>query len=340
MSHEITDSDGMVLTGRPAWHGLGTVVADAPTPEKALQIARLDWDVQQTPVFTRRSRPVADDNGVRQETTEIKIETHVANVRSDNDAILGIVGEGYSVVQNRDLAGLVREAAQSEGVKIESAGSLRGGKDVFFLAHLDSFKIGERDKTHTYALFANGHDGGRALTILPTSVRVVCANTLRLATSEQSKRLTVTARHSSGLAERMDQIRATLRGAAALASHEKERAEALAARSMSPDETAAFFRKCWERMYGPLPKTTETRGEKTRLSRARSIVPKWGQTVREEADALGLQPSAWLAANAVTRWIDRERTVRGTKDRTYTNLLGNAADDKADVFAEAVALLK
>ena len=48
MAHEITSTDGLVLHKEEAWHGLGTIVEDAPTPQEALQIAGLDWTVKQT----------------------------------------------------------------------------------------------------------------------------------------------------------------------------------------------------------------------------------------------------------------------------------------------------
>jgi len=35
----------------PAWHGLGTIVQDAPTSADALHLAELDWTVEQKPVF-------------------------------------------------------------------------------------------------------------------------------------------------------------------------------------------------------------------------------------------------------------------------------------------------
>lgn len=42
MSHEITSTDNVVLHRTSAWHGLGTVVADAPTPREALTLAGLE----------------------------------------------------------------------------------------------------------------------------------------------------------------------------------------------------------------------------------------------------------------------------------------------------------
>lgn len=337
MSHEITERDGLVLTGTPAWHGLGTVVADAPSPAEALRIAGLGWSVERVPLFMRRKAVTVDaDGSLAEQDTEQGVESHVANVRQDTGEILGVVGSGYSVVQNRDLVGLIYDAARSEGVKIESAGSLRAGRDVFFLAHLDTFQIGQRDRSHLYALFANGHDGGRALSVLPTSVRVVCANTLRLATSKEADSLTVTLRHTNGMAERLDDVRACLRGAAAVAEREADKARSLAERTMSPTEVAAFFGTVYAKMYGEIP-TGDTRGDKGKRTRAREMAESWARTLRTETDALALPVSAWTAANAVTRWIDHERGVRG--DRNYANLFGGAADAKADVFASALALI-
>ena len=50
MAHEITQHDNVVLHRTPAWHGLGIVVKDAPTPIEALKIAGLDWNVEQWPL--------------------------------------------------------------------------------------------------------------------------------------------------------------------------------------------------------------------------------------------------------------------------------------------------
>ena len=44
----------MFFTGREKpWHGLGTMVEDAPDSREALIAAGLDWDVVQKPVFTQ-----------------------------------------------------------------------------------------------------------------------------------------------------------------------------------------------------------------------------------------------------------------------------------------------
>jgi len=43
LAHEITETDNLVLAGKPAWHGLGVVTENAPTPMDAIRLAGLDW---------------------------------------------------------------------------------------------------------------------------------------------------------------------------------------------------------------------------------------------------------------------------------------------------------
>lgn len=82
MSHELTASDQLVLTARPAWHGLGVVVAEAPTAAESLRLAELGWQVEQWPL-----QAVGAD-------VPKPVGTHVLNVRSDNHQALGVVGVG------------------------------------------------------------------------------------------------------------------------------------------------------------------------------------------------------------------------------------------------------
>ena len=69
------------------WHGLGTLVAEAPTSADALIYAGLDWRVEQRDVYT-------DDGSL--------ISGYKVNLRSTDDAALGIVSDRYKVVQNED----------------------------------------------------------------------------------------------------------------------------------------------------------------------------------------------------------------------------------------------
>ena len=42
----------MMYVREKPWHGLGTKVDEAPTSAEALELAGLNWNVEQTPVYT------------------------------------------------------------------------------------------------------------------------------------------------------------------------------------------------------------------------------------------------------------------------------------------------
>jgi hypothetical protein len=105
----------------------------------------------------------------------------VANYRADVDHCLGIVGEGYVPIQNTELADFC-EALAEEGdvVRCETAGSIRNGERVWFLLKGESFSVRKKDEVRPYICVSNGHDGWTALRCTPTTVRVVCSNTLHM----------------------------------------------------------------------------------------------------------------------------------------------------------------
>ena len=49
----------MFYTREKPWHGLGTMVAEAPESREALRLAELDWRVLQEPVYTENDELIA-----------------------------------------------------------------------------------------------------------------------------------------------------------------------------------------------------------------------------------------------------------------------------------------
>ena len=158
----------MMYVREKPWHGLGTMVMEAPTSADALRLAGLDWTVDQTPVYT--------DAG-------IEITGYKANRRNSDNAILGIVSDRYKIVQNTEAFeftdALIGET-ENGVVKYETAGSLCGGKRVWLLAKMPTQKILD-DDVEPYMFFSNTHDGSGAIKVGITPVRIVCNNTLNIA---------------------------------------------------------------------------------------------------------------------------------------------------------------
>ena len=147
------------------WHGLGTIVMDAPTSADALRLAGLDWEVVQEPVYTGRNEIV---------------KGYQANVRSTDRRVLGVVSDRYKVVQNTEAFRFTDELL-GRGVRYETAGSLQEGKKVWMLARLPKEYIMAGERITSYLVFFNTHDGSGSVRVAVTPVRVVCNNTLNLA---------------------------------------------------------------------------------------------------------------------------------------------------------------
>lgn len=150
------------------WHGLGTIVNEAPTSAEALNLAGLDWTVDQTPVYT--------DAG-------IQIHGYKANRRSSDGSILGIVSDRYKIVQNTEafeFTDTIVGETENGVVKYETAGSLCGGKKIWLLAKMPTQKILD-DDVEPYMFFSNSHDGSGAIKVGLTPIRIVCNNTLNIA---------------------------------------------------------------------------------------------------------------------------------------------------------------
>lgn len=174
------------------WHGIGTVVQDAPCSKEAVRLAGLDWLVGQKEVFT--------DSG-------IPIPGYRANIRSTDQSVLGVVSDRYQIVQNEEAFAFT-DGLLGEGVMYETAGSLQGGRRTFILARLPQRFIIAGDEIMPYFVIMNSHDGSCSIKAAMTPVRVVCQNTLNLAL--KTARRTWTARHTSSIMGRIDEAGMTL----------------------------------------------------------------------------------------------------------------------------------
>ena len=164
----------MMYVREKPWHGLGTKVDEAPTSAEALDLAGLNWKVEQTPVYT------ADGT---------LIPNYKANRRNTDKSVLGIVTDRYQIVQNDEafeFTDSIVGETENGVVKYETAGSLNHGKKIWLLAKMPTQKVLD-DEVEPYMCFTNSHDGSGAIRICMTPIRVVCQNTLNMALS-QAKR--------------------------------------------------------------------------------------------------------------------------------------------------------
>lgn len=173
------------------WHGLGTPVSEAPNSAEAIKLAGIDWTVEPKSIYTESG---------------LQIPGYVANTRSSDNKVLGIVSNKYSIVQNADAFEFTDNLLGGE-VKYETAGSLCNGKRVWLLARMPDYKVLDEDYEQ-YLCFTNTHDGTGAVKVASVPVRVVCQNTLNLALKEAKR--TWSTRHMGDIKSKIHEAETTL----------------------------------------------------------------------------------------------------------------------------------
>lgn len=330
--HGITETDGVVFHKEKAWHGLGTIVEDAPTTDEALQLAGMDWLVLQTPEI-----------GAAVGGHVIQTDKWQLNVRDDTGDILGCVSSGYQPIQNHDLAKFASDLSMDSVVKVESAGSLFGGKKVWFLLKTDTFNVGPADDPVTpYILLANGHDGSLSFTGMTTSVRVVCNNTLSWAMAGSGKVFNY--KHTENIRTRLPDARKKMNDALVGRQDFEDACKHLRNRTMTTEQVQSFFLEVYARVVDPIVKTTaEERavpyGEDSTLTDRRyenafSNIYDMSMTFDMERDVAGA--TYWNAFNATSRWL-QNRTRKGGDTQAVNKVMGAAADNTSKAFKMALA---
>jgi phage/plasmid-like protein (TIGR03299 family) len=375
MAHEIDTTTGtaaVFVTGQPAWHRLGRVIAEAATSAEAIRLAGLDWTVEQWPLLACGPTTAEQPAG-----RYLPCPGMLANVRTDTGAVLGVVSRDYRVFQNWEAFDFM-DAIVGEGLaRYETAGALKGGRRVWMLARMpQDLRVSGDDVVRPYLLLTNSHDGSMALRMIPTTVRVVCQNTLNLALGRARHGEGLTIRHCESLEGRVREARAKLGLLTERVEQFADEARQLAACPLTDRQAREWFEQFFPtrpaaaapvRTTAPLPTEglldaiLETQQaevslvdqllaghqeEQTRTERrnARILEVLLESYHSPENDALGIAGTAWAAFNAVSGWADHESTVRGKNEleradnRLHSAWFGGAHELKTDAFAAALQL--
>jgi len=175
MAHNLDFTKGhaaIAYVGETPWHRLGNKLADGASIDAWQTAAGLDYEVHGTPVV------YVDRNGVTRTMPD-----RTVLYRDDNGAALGVVSDRYKVVQPREVLEFFRDLVESQGMKLEVAGALKGGAVYWATARIGlDCAIGKRgDKHEAFVLLSTSADGSRATDARLTDTRVVCQNTLTIA---------------------------------------------------------------------------------------------------------------------------------------------------------------
>ena len=307
MSHEI---ESCMYAGETPWHGLGEYVGDEPvTSKEAIVAAGLDWEVEKRPLWT------ANDEG----EPRIKVDSHMAVVRKTDDSKLGIVGSNYVPVQNRTSFEFMDSLVDEGLMRYHTAGSLRGGQRIWLLGKIGQSDILPQDTLDRYLLLWNTHDGSGALRALFTGVRVVCANTARIALAE-GRGEGVYLRHTANIKNRLEKAKQVL----GLANMEFERftdfAKVLAGLKMKAEAFDAFAEHL---IPDNAALDSNTRAENSRQELQSLFHNGRGQHIP------GVAGTGWAAYSAAVEYVNYYRSTRGgdsAQERRFEGSLFGSGD--------------
>jgi len=188
-----------------AWHGLGQVVDRYLTSSEAIQVAGLDYIVEKRPLFTYDSENHLGNPDEDIIIPEIEVPNYFATVRADTEQVLGVVGNDYEIVQNRDAFKFFDAVVGGgDGIMYETAGALGNGERIFITAKLPGYiRVGSDDLIEKYLFLTTSHDGFGSITVAFTPIRIVCNNTLNAALRNMSNCYKI--RHTESAKERLEE---------------------------------------------------------------------------------------------------------------------------------------
>lgn len=305
MAHEIETHGSQaaaVFARKDAWHRLGTTVRDrAFTAEEAMTLGHLGgWDVRKIPLtateVTTDGVHVIDAPG---------FATVRTNPFTGEPEALGVVGGSYTPLQNEDHAEFLNLLADESGAVFDTAGSLRGGRQVFITMQLpESLTVGGTDRVDLNIAALNSHDGTSAFRILVTPVRVVCANTQTAALARHQSSFAI--RHTRNAKAAVQAARDALGLTFTYVNAFEDEAERLIQTTM----TDAAFDALIDATYGKADPSASKRTKETETKRRHQL--HW---LFSDADTqAGIRNTAWAGYQAVTEYVDHYAPVRTKGD--------------------------
>ncbi|POA48298.1 hypothetical protein C1893_10575 [Pseudomonas sp. MPR-ANC1] len=321
MSHQI---EKMAYVGDTPWHGLGSRLTQKQPVEVWQREAGMDWVIAESPVHFKSD--VTGQFGSIHTFPEQKVL-----YRSDTRAALSVVSSRYQVVQPHDVLEFYRDLTKVSGYELETAGVLKGGRKFWALARTgQAATLKGNDLVNGYLLLATSCDGTLATTATPTTVRVVCNNTLAIALAGSGQAIRVP--HST----RFDpiQIKKQLGIAVSQWDDFMYRMRTLTDRKVQRKEAMSYFMSVISEI-SPKSELPEVLPNGRALRDVQALYEGQGRG-SNLASASG---TAWGLLNAVTEFVDHKRRARNADYRLDSAWFSQGAAIKQRALDTALALV-
>lgn len=284
MSAEV---ETMAYANATPWHGIGERVDDCISIDDMLDRSGLNWEVK------KHQMHCTTDGG-----EQLKSDKY-ALVRGSDNKILTTCGPNWTPLQNRDAFEFFRKYTEAGNGKLETAGSLRGGKMIWALMKLPhGFDIGRGDHVAGYVLLSSPHQVGSAISVRTTAVRVVCANTMVKAMTMGRSQEYYRQNHLNEFD--MEAARASVETAHQELSEQEAISRRLLNLKMTADDSVVF-------LAGQLQPELAANENREQILNQDNWSMNMKEAVRSLYHAPGATPgSAWGIMNAITHFTDHK----------------------------------
>lgn len=328
MAHEIDQStgrDAIAFTGErdDIWHRLGNQMQAGQSTAEWRTQAGLNWECIKVPAFADMRSPELAHLNLRGKV----VENASFLVRTDTGGLLGTgtVSDGYHPHQPADvLAWFERYTGVDERFHLSVAGALRGGSIIWATAEYNGAATVAGDAHRQYLLMTTSYDTTMATINRATTVRVVCKNTLNA--SHFDSKCEVRTRHNTPFDPA--KVAKELAAVAGGFNKFKQMGDAMAQCEMTRDDVKNYFKQLLGIPVDAAQKDISTR----KIGQYEDL---WRAFTRTQAERNSTRSDVWTAVQAVTRYVDHDRTIRDTQGnaleaRAMSSQFGSGAAMKAE----------
>jgi phage/plasmid-like protein (TIGR03299 family) len=308
MAHNIENKNGVysfAFTGERAniWHRLGQELSADASRAEWIAAAGFNYHVEKVPAIASLNSDAFDHLAPERRFVETDKKFLV---RQDNGHVLGIAGDGYQPVQPVDIWNWFENyITVDDRFHIDAAGVLSSGERLWATARFNGDMNVAGDRHVARLLMSTSFDASQATRNEATMTRVVCANTLRAA--HMSAKALIKTRHNTAF--RGETVARELGQIASSFAEFKAMGDAMAQQAMTRVEVQSFFATLLDIPADAKPADISTR----KKNMAQDLVTAYNTTKRERNSN---QDDVWTALQAVTRYVDHDRTVRNAENET------------------------
>ena len=302
------------------WHGRGKEMQLGATKEEWRAAAGLDWKAEKLQSYALIGGQ------------HVAIDGQYHLVRSDTKHVLSprTVSDVYKAHQPDEITSFFDQYISGDDrFERDTLMSLKQGEIIVATAKFNGEMTVAGDKHVARLMMSTTFDLSGATQNRAHMTRIVCKNTFDAAMAEPEK-AGLSTRHNT----RFDAVRTGRKLSRIVQGFEAYKAmgDAMAGVHLSNDKIGQFFKVCLDIPFDAKEDSVSTR----KMNQFQDLRNAYGATVRE-----GTEPgTAWSVLNAVTRYVDHDRSTRnGNGDAGEARFISAQFGSGAAMKAKAVEVL-